>query len=88
MAERFNAPVLKTGDPKGSVGSNPTPSAKLKISPQRHRGHGENRNCAGSCSCVSTLCLGGEILMLAFPVVRGRWGQTDGATVPERMPDR
>ena len=26
MAERFNAPVLKTGDPKGSVGSNPTPS--------------------------------------------------------------
>jgi hypothetical protein len=28
MAERFNAPVLKTGDPQGSVGSNPTPSAK------------------------------------------------------------
>jgi PAS domain S-box-containing protein len=27
MAERFNAPVLKTGDPQGSVGSNPTPSA-------------------------------------------------------------
>jgi hypothetical protein len=26
MAERFNAPVLKTGDPQGSVGSNPTPS--------------------------------------------------------------
>ena len=31
MAERFNAPVLKTGDPKGSVGSNPTPSAKRGI---------------------------------------------------------
>ena len=31
MAERFNAPVLKTGDPQGSVGSNPTPSAKLII---------------------------------------------------------
>jgi hypothetical protein len=29
MAERFNAPVLKTGDPQGSVGSNPTPSARL-----------------------------------------------------------
>src|SRR5260221_211033 len=29
MAERFNAPVLKTGDPQGSVGSNPTPSATL-----------------------------------------------------------
>jgi hypothetical protein len=29
MAERFKAPVLKTGDPRGSVGSNPTPSAKL-----------------------------------------------------------
>ena len=29
MAERFNAPVLKTGDPQGSVGSNPTPSAML-----------------------------------------------------------
>jgi hypothetical protein len=28
MVERFIAPVLKTGDPKGSVGSNPTPSAK------------------------------------------------------------
>jgi hypothetical protein len=27
MAERLKAPVLKTGDPKGSVGSNPTPSA-------------------------------------------------------------
>ena len=27
MVERFIAPVLKTGDPKGSVGSNPTPSA-------------------------------------------------------------
>ena len=27
MAERFKAPVLKTGDPQGSVGSNPTPSA-------------------------------------------------------------
>ncbi len=26
MVERFIAPVLKTGDPKGSVGSNPTPS--------------------------------------------------------------
>ena len=26
MAERFKAPVLKTGDPQGSVGSNPTPS--------------------------------------------------------------
>jgi PAS domain S-box-containing protein len=27
MAERLNAPVLKTGNPKGFVGSNPTPSA-------------------------------------------------------------
>src|SRR5258708_11647322 len=31
MAERFNAPVLKTGDPQGSVGSNPTPSAILIV---------------------------------------------------------
>jgi hypothetical protein len=29
MAERSIAPVLKTGDPQGSVGSNPTPSARL-----------------------------------------------------------
>ena len=29
MAEWFKAPVLKTGDPQGSVGSNPTPSAML-----------------------------------------------------------
>ena len=28
VAERPNAPVLKTGDTKVSVGSNPTPSAK------------------------------------------------------------
>jgi hypothetical protein len=27
VAERFKAPVLKTGDVKASVGSNPTPSA-------------------------------------------------------------
>ena len=27
MAEWSIAPVLKTGDPQGSVGSNPTPSA-------------------------------------------------------------
>ena len=29
MVEWFIAPVLKTGDPQGSVGSNPTPSARL-----------------------------------------------------------
>ena len=29
VAERPNAPVLKTGDTKVSVGSNPTPSAKF-----------------------------------------------------------
>jgi hypothetical protein len=29
MAEWSIAPVLKTGDPQGSVGSNPTPSAML-----------------------------------------------------------
>jgi hypothetical protein len=27
VAERSKAPVLKTGIPKGNVGSNPTPSA-------------------------------------------------------------
>jgi hypothetical protein len=31
MAERSIAPVLKTGDPQGSVGSNPTPSAILVL---------------------------------------------------------
>ena len=30
VAERFKAPVLKTGDVQASVGSNPTPSASLK----------------------------------------------------------
>ena len=29
VAERPNAPVLKTGDTKVSVGSNPTPSARF-----------------------------------------------------------
>ena len=29
MVEWFIAPVLKTGDPQGSVGSNPTPSARF-----------------------------------------------------------
>ena len=28
VAERLKAPVLKTGLPKGNVGSNPTPSAR------------------------------------------------------------
>jgi hypothetical protein len=32
VAERLNAAVLKTAEPKGSVGSNPTPSASLKTS--------------------------------------------------------
>ena len=31
MAERLKAPVLKTGDVKASVGSNPTLSAKWNI---------------------------------------------------------
>ena len=31
MVEWFIAPVLKTGDPQGSVVSNPTPSAMLKF---------------------------------------------------------
>ena len=31
VAERFKAPVLKTGDVQASVGSNPTPSATLDI---------------------------------------------------------
>ena len=31
MAERLKAPVLKTGDVKASVGSNPTLSAKLHM---------------------------------------------------------
>ena len=30
MAERFKAPVLKTGDPYGSGGSNPSPSVRVK----------------------------------------------------------
>ena len=29
MAEWFKAAVLKTAEPKGSVGSNPTPSASF-----------------------------------------------------------
>ena len=29
VAERLKAPVLKTGKPKGFVGSNPTPSASI-----------------------------------------------------------
>ena len=31
MAERSNAPVLKTGSPQGLVGSNPTPSAIVRM---------------------------------------------------------
>jgi PAS domain S-box-containing protein len=31
MAERLNAPVLKTGNPQGFVGSNPTPSATWHV---------------------------------------------------------
>ncbi len=31
VAERLNAPVLKTGEGKTSVGSNPTPSATFDL---------------------------------------------------------
>lgn len=31
MAERFNAPVLKTGDLKGSGGSNPSSSVIISL---------------------------------------------------------
>ena len=37
MAEWFKAPVLKTGEPKGSVGSNPTPSAMPHAAKAHHR---------------------------------------------------
>ena len=33
MAERPKAAVLKTADPKGSEGSNPSPSARLFVQP-------------------------------------------------------
>ena len=39
MAERLKAPVLKTGDPQGSVGSNPTPSARLIFNDLRREVH-------------------------------------------------
>ena len=35
MAERTNAAVLKTADPKGFVGSNPTPSASAALDRER-----------------------------------------------------
>ena len=31
MAERSNAPVLKTGVPRGTGGSNPSPTADLNV---------------------------------------------------------
>ena len=36
MSERLKEPVLKTGDAKASVGSNPTLSAKLHIGLQKY----------------------------------------------------
>ena len=47
MVERFIAPVLKTGDPQGSVGSNPTPSAILILNDLHVKAffyRNENRN--------------------------------------------
>lgn len=38
MVERFIAPALKTGDLRGSVGSNPATSAKLGKLPERSIG--------------------------------------------------
>ena len=35
MAEWFKAAVLKTAVPRGTVGSNPTPSAKKRFPPSR-----------------------------------------------------
>jgi hypothetical protein len=34
VVEWLMAPVLKTGEPKGSVGSNPTPSVAISLPPQ------------------------------------------------------
>ena len=37
VVEWLMAPVLKTGDPKGSVGSNPTPSVSVRAPDQSHK---------------------------------------------------
>ena len=64
MAERMKAPVLKTGVPKGAVGSNPTPSAKfagvaqmVELLPCKQRVAGSNpvsgsiwQNILGACA--------------------------------------
>jgi hypothetical protein len=57
MVEWFIAPVLKTGDPQGSVGSNPTPSAMLIFKDLRRNivGHrNRNRNASTSVHTVPT----------------------------------
>jgi hypothetical protein len=44
VVEWLMAPVLKTGDPKGSVGSNPTPSVNfLLVAHERECGHSRAR---------------------------------------------
>jgi hypothetical protein len=72
MVEWFIAPVLKTGDPKGSVGSNPTPSATLILN-DLCRGlviyRNENRNMSAifhSIPLVSDLQV---LTTISYPVI-------------------
>lgn len=60
LSEWFNVRVLKTLEPKGSVGSNPTASAKkLKIM------------LTFMCGFVFGVCLSGAIMILAIMAIDG-----------------
>ena len=70
MVERFIAPVLKTGDPKGSVGSNPTPSANQNFDTRQKSQTGGNRG--NGDSLETGVCNGRESfpLFAPFPPVK------------------
>src|SRR5271165_2492025 len=72
MAEWSIAPVLKTGDPQGSVGSNPTPSAMLIMNDLDRDVH-PHRNTSRNTSILPLSFLLGLFYEIGRAVSVGAW---------------
>jgi hypothetical protein len=87
MVERFIAPVLKTGDPKGSVGSNPTPSAINFTTKTRRTQRKAIKSSAPKivCLCVLRAFVVKISLSLAYRPWQGdpRFGETLSVTLDD-----
>ncbi len=84
MAEWSIAPVLKTGDPQGSVGSNPTPSARLIFNDLRREVH-PYRNAGRNMSCLFHYIVSIGIILEHKPEVLS---ELSGEDLPELLLER